>query len=453
MGALAVMLKSLGHRVTGSDRDVYPPISTMLAMQQIPVYQGFDAAHLDPAPDLVVIGNAVSRGNPEAETVLERRMRYLSMPEALKDFFLWDRHPIVVTGTHGKTTTTSLIAHVLREAGFDPSYIIGGIPVGWETGARLGAGKYFLLEGDEYDSAFFDKRAKFLHYLPHIAVINNIEYDHADIYDDVDQIVLAFRRFINLVPRNGLIAGSADDARVRALLGHAHTPVQTFGNAPDARWSARKVTVSPTGTSFTLCENDNEIDEMRVPLYGIHNIQNVLAAIVATRQAGVDLKTVGEALQTFPGVKRRLEVKGEAGGVTVYDDFAHHPTAVSVTLKGLRAAFPKDRLWAVYEPRSATSIRRVFQDAFVAAFDDADRVVIAPVFNAYKAPEENRFSVEDLVTRLAGRGKLVDAPPDIDAIVALLAKQSRPGDRIVFMSNGGFGGIHDRCLQALSARQ
>lgn len=453
MGALAVMLKSQGCRITGSDRDVYPPISTMLEQQGIPVYQGFDAGHVDPPPDLVIIGNAVSRGNPEAEAVLERKIRYMSMPEALKAFFLWDRQSIVVTGTHGKTTTTALIAWVLQKAGFDPSYIIGGIPVGWETGARLAAGRHFILEGDEYDSAFFDKRAKFLHYLPDIAVINNIEYDHADIYDSVEDIVLAFRRFINIVPRNGLLVAPADDARVRSLLPRALCPVQTFGDAPDAHWSARDVRVSPSGTSFALCENAAVVRQITIPLYGFHNVHNTLAGIAVARQAGVQWDDLVEGLRTFPGVKRRLEVRGAAGGITVYDDFAHHPTAVEVTLNGLRAAFPTARIWAVYEPRSATAIRRVFQTAYTVAFDAADEIIVAPAFNPHKAPDDNRFSVDELVAGLRAHGKSALGLPDVETIVSHLAQHARAGDRIVFMSNGGFGGIHDRCLEALAARE
>jgi UDP-N-acetylmuramate: L-alanyl-gamma-D-glutamyl-meso-diaminopimelate ligase len=451
MGALAVMLKSLGHRVTGSDRDVYPPMSTVLEQQGIPVYPGFDAVHLEPPPDLVIIGNAVSRGNPEAEAVLERKIRYMSMPEALKTFFLWDRQSVVVTGTHGKTTTTTLIAWLLDRAGLDPSCIIGGIPIGWETGARLGTGRCFILEGDEYDSAFFDKRAKFLHYLPDVAVINNIEFDHADIYASLDEIVLAFRRLVNLIPRSGLLVASADDERVRSLMPHALCPVHTFGDAPGARWSARNVAVSPAGTAFEVYDAGALRDTVAVPLYGAHNVHNVLAAIAVADHAGVPWEGIKTGLAAFPGVKRRLEVRGVVNGITVYDDFAHHPTAVEATLRGLRAAFPEARLWAVYEPRTATSIRRIFQEAYTTAFDAADRIILAPVFNPHKAPEENRFSIDELIAGLRARGKDAVALPDVDAIVAHLAGHVRPGDRIVFMSNGGFGGIHDKCLKRLKA--
>lgn len=449
MGALAVMLKTLGHHVTGSDQDVYPPMSTLLAEQGIPVLKGFDAANLTPTPDLVVIGNAISRGNPEAEAVLERKIRYQSMPETLKTFFLWDRQTIVVTGTHGKTTTTTLVAWLLKHAGLDPSYIIGGVPIGWPTGAHLGSGPYFVLEGDEYDSAFFDKRAKFLHYLPDIAVINNIEYDHADIYETVDEITLAFRRFVNLISRNGLLIGSANDEHVKGLFQRAYCPIQTFGDGHEARWSASQIKTTPSGLTFTVTDGATDMGRVTVPLYGTHNINNTLAAIAVACQINVPWNSIVEGLRTFPGVKRRLEERGTGNGVTVYDDFAHHPTSIMVTLNGLRSAYPDARIWAVYEPRTATSIRRVFQDAYKTAFDASDYICIAPVFNPYKAPEDNRFSIEELITDLRSRGKSAVALPDVETIIQHLVTHTQPGDRVVIMSNGGFGGIHERLLQAL----
>lgn len=449
MGALAVMLKSLGHRVTGSDENVYPPMSKVLSEQQIPVSRGFAASNLDPAPDLVVIGNAVSRGNPEAEAVLERKIRYASMPETLKSFFLWDRKPVVVAGTHGKTTTTAMLAWVLAEAGLDPSYIVGGIPVGRQTGAHLGSGDLFILEGDEYDSAFFDKRAKFLHYLPDTVVINNIEFDHADIYDSLDEIALAFRRLVNIIPENGLLIVPANDDLVRALASHAFCPVHTMGDSPDARWSARNVSFDPGGASFDLYEQGEHRARLTTGQLGMHNIRNAVAAVAAARRYGVSWPDLARGLKTFPGVKRRLEVRGEVNGIVVYDDFAHHPTAVTATLEALREASPGRRIWAVFEPRSATTIRRDFQEAYVAAFDQADRVLIAPVFLPGKAPEGNRFSVERLVEGLRDRGVEAGAPGDVDRIIARLVEGSAPGDRIVFMSNGGFGGIHDRTLSSL----
>ena len=449
MGALAVMLKSLGHRVTGSDENVYPPMSTVLSEQQIPVFEGFSAANLDPRPDLVVIGNAVSRGNPEAEAVLDRKIRYASMPEMLKSYFLWNRKPVVVTGTHGKTTTTAMLAWVLTKAGLDPSYIVGGVPIGWQTGARLGSGDLFILEGDEYDSAFFDKRAKFLHYLPDTVIINNVEFDHADIYDSIDEIALSFRRLVNIIPGNGLLIGPQDDEHVQALATHAYCAVHTLGMSPDARWSARNVSFDPGGTSFDLYEGNEHRARLSTSQLGDHNVKNALAVVATARQYGVSWPDLARGLGSFPGVKRRLEVRGEVNGITVYDDFAHHPTAVRATLDALRKAAPGRRTWAVFEPRSATTIRRTFQDDYATAFDQADRVLIAPVYLPEKAPLGNRFSVEELVAGLRERGVDAEAPGSVEQIVSRLAGQGAPGDRIVFMSNGGFGGIHEKTLHRL----
>ena len=449
MGALAVMLKSLGHRVTGSDENVYPPMSTVLSEQQITVFSGYAASNLDPPPDLVVIGNAVSRGNPEAEAVLERKIRYASMPETLKKFFLWDRKPVVVAGTHGKTTTTAMLAWVFTEAGLDPSYIVGGVPIGWQTGARLGSDELFILEGDEYDSAFFDKRAKFLHYLPDTVVINNIEFDHADIYDSLDEIELAFRRLVNIIPENGLLIGPADDARVQALASRAFCPVHTLGTSPDARWSVRDVSSDPGGTSFDLYELGEHRARLMIGQLGMHNVRNTVAVVAVARRYGISWPDLARSLKSFPGVKRRLEVRGEVNGIAVYDDFAHHPTAVTATLEALRTGSPGRRILAVFEPRSATTIRREFQEAYSTAFDHADRVMIAPVYLPEKAPEGNRFSVNELVEGLRDRGVEAGAPGNADRIVSQLVEGAVPGDRIVFMSNGGFGGILDKTLTAL----
>ncbi len=453
MGALAVMLKSQGHRVTGSDENVYPPMSTVLSEQQIPVLKGFSAANLEPRPDLVVIGNAVSRGNPEAEAVLDRKIRYASMPETLKSFFLWDRRPVVVTGTHGKTTTTAMLAWVLTEAGLDPSYIIGGVPIGWQTGARLGSGDLFILEGDEYDSAFFDKRAKFLHYLPDTVIINNVEFDHADIYDSIDEIALSFRRLVNIIPENGLLIGPEVDERVQALASHAYCAVHTMGMASGAWWSARNTSFDPGGTSFDLYERDKHRARLSTSQLGDHNVRNALSVVAVARHYGVSWPDIARGLETFPGVKRRLEVRGEVNGITVYDDFAHHPTAVRATLEALSKAAPGRRTWAVFEPRSATTIRRDFQDAYATAFDQADRVLIAPVYLPEKAPPGNRLSVEELVAGLLERGVDADAPGGVEQIVSRLAGQAAPGDRIVFMSNGGFGGIHEKTMDRLEREQ
>ncbi len=449
MGALAVMLKAQGHHVTGSDKDVYPPMSTVLSEQNIPVYKGFSVAHLAPQPDLVVIGNAVSRGNPEAEAVLSRKIRYASMPETLKTFFLWNKTSIVVTGTHGKTTTTSMLAWVMEQAGFDPSYIIGGIPIGWATGAKLGAGDVFILEGDEYDSAFFDKRAKFLHYLPDIVIINNIEFDHADIYNNLDEIILAFRRLVNIIPGNGLLIGAADDEHIQALMQGAPCTNQTFGEGINARWAARQVNITPEGTTFNLYEEGSYRDQLTIPMYGAHNVQNALAVVAAAEQVGVPWEKTVTGLGSFPGVKRRLELRGVINGIHVYDDFAHHPTAVEATLCGLRSAYPDKRIWAIFEPRTATTIRRIFQAGYSTAFDAADYILFAPIYLPHKAPEGNRFSLEELIDGLHTRGLHALALPDVDRIVNHLISHVQPGDHLVFMSNGGFDSIHEKMLKKL----
>ena len=449
MGPLAVMLKALGHHITGSDTHIYPPMSTVLKEQGIPVYQGFDETRLDPPPDLVIIGNAISRGNPEAEAVLARKIRYMSQAAALREFFLWNKITIVITGTHGKTTTTTLLAWVLQQAGLDPSYMIGGTPIGWESGAKLGAGRFFILEGDEYDSAFFDKRAKFLNYLPDIVIINNIEFDHADIYDSLDEIIIAFQRLVNLIPGNGLLIGSADDEIVRTMLPAAHCPVQSFGQQNSARWRTKEVTVSPAGTKFAVIDDGKSLGAVTLPMFGVHNVQNALAVIAAAIEAGVPWEDIVTGLESFPGVKRRMEIRGVVGGITVYDDFAHHPTAVRVTLQSLRAAYPDAGIWAVFEPRTATTIRKVFQKAYEDAFDAADHVILAPVFNPQKAPVDNRFSLDELVEGLTERGQDTLALTDVDTIVSYLRGRIKPGDHVVFMSNGSFGDIHEMMLAAL----
>tara|TARA_B100000029_G_scaffold515020_1_gene620135 strand:- start:33846 stop:35285 length:1440 start_codon:yes stop_codon:yes gene_type:complete len=451
MGPFALMLKEKGHRITGSDENIYPPISTMLQDHQIPIFSKFQASNLEPKPDLVIIGNAVSRGNPEAEAVLEQKIRYVSLPEAIKNFFLWEQKSIVVAGTHGKTTTTAMLAWVFTQAELKPSYIIGGIPIGMKSGTQLGSGDFFILEGDEYDSAFFDKRAKFLHYLPDTVVINNIEYDHADIYNSLEEIVLSFKRLVNTIPLNGFLTGPLDDKNFLELASNAFCPVELIGEAPTAKWSADNITVNSMGTSFDLYECGILRCRLSIRLLGIHNVKNTLAVVAVARHYGIDWDKIVDSLGSFTGVRRRLEIKGEVNDITVYDDFAHHPTAVNSTLEALNQAFPKEKIWAVFEPRTATSIRRIFQEAYIAAFDHADFVIIAPAFKLEKAPFENRFSVEELVLELLDRGVKARAITSIDLIVSYLGKNVKKGNKIVFMSNGGFGNIHDKMLNHLAS--
>jgi len=451
MATLAAMLKHKGLDVRGSDADVYPPMSDFLAEQGIAVFSGYRAEQITADLDLVVIGNAISRGNPELEEVLDRKIRYCSLPEAVREHFLWGSRSIVLAGTHGKTTTTSLTGWVLTHAGVDPSVLIGGIARNFGvTGSsfRMGQGRDFVIEGDEYDSAFFDKTAKFLKYLPDIAVINNIEFDHADIYADLNAITTAFARLVRLVPRRGLLLLGADSPAAAMLADLAVSRVQTFGTGAGLDWQAHDLTAGATSTRFRVRRNGAPFGEFEVPLLGAHNVRNALAAIAVAADLGIDDVRIREGLRLFAGVKRRMEVVGIADGVTVYDDFAHHPTAVAETLNGLRASTPDARIWAVFEPRSASSCRRVFQADFARAFAAADEVLLAPVFRS-TLPEQERLSVPQLIQELREAGQSAHAPDSLDEIVATIVREHRPGDLVVLMSNGGFGGIHRRLLDAL----
>jgi UDP-N-acetylmuramate: L-alanyl-gamma-D-glutamyl-meso-diaminopimelate ligase len=451
MATLAALLKSRGHDVQGSDQNVYPPMSDFLVEQGIRTFSGYAAEHITPDIDIVVVGNAISRGNPELETVLERKARYCSLPEAIRDHFLWKSRSIVIAGTHGKTTTTSLTAWLLTSGGLDPSLLVGGIALNFgEHGSsyRVGAGPDFVIEGDEYDSAFFDKTAKFLKYLPDVAVIGNIEFDHADIYADLDAVLLAFRRLANLVPRNGLLLLGADSPHAHALSRLAHCPVEMFGLAADATWRAEEVQLRDGLTRFVVRRRSELFGRFESPLLGEHNVRNALAAIAVGAHVGLSTSALAEGLRSFKGIKRRLETIGVADGVTVLDDFAHHPTAVHETLSALRLGYPGRRLWAVFEPRSASSCRRVFQDDFTRAFGTADQVILAAVFRS-SLPEAERLDAVQLVDDLQARGQQARHIPDIDAIVDTIVREHRDGDVVVLMSNGGFGGIHGKLLAAL----
>jgi UDP-N-acetylmuramate: L-alanyl-gamma-D-glutamyl-meso-diaminopimelate ligase len=451
MATLAAMLKRKGLDVRGSDQDVYPPMSDFLASEGIRAMSGYLPEHITGDLDMVIVGNAISRGNPELEEVLDRKIRYCSMPEAIREHFLWGARSIVVAGTHGKTTTTSLTGWLLTHGGVDPSVLVGGIARNFgDAGAsyRVGHGRDFVIEGDEYDSAFFDKTAKFLKYLPDIAVINNIEFDHADIYADIDAVTLAFRRLVNLVPRNGLLLLGADSPIAFAMRDKAVSRVETFGTGQDMNWQAHDLEPKGASTRFRVRRNGSPFGDFEVPLLGAHNVRNALAAIAVATAAGVDPGQITAGLKLFAGVKRRLEVVGVAGGVTLYDDFAHHPTAVSETLAGLRASHPNARIWAVFEPRSAASCRRVFQDDFAKAFGAADEVLIAPVYRS-ALPEAERLSVPALVRALNTAGVHARDASSIDDIITGIVREHREGDLVVLMSNGGFGGIHEKLLQAL----
>jgi len=454
MATLAAMLKRKGFDVRGSDQDVYPPMSDFLAAESIKTFSGYHPEHITSDLDLVIVGNAISRGNPELEEVLDRKIRYCSLPEMIREHFLWGARSIVIAGTHGKTTTTALTGWVLTDSGADPSVLAGGIVRNFgEHGSsyRMGQGRDFVIEGDEYDSAFFDKTAKFLKYLPDIAVVNNVEFDHADIYADIDAVSLSFRRLVNLVPRKGLLLIGADSPRAGALREFAKSRIETFGIADGTDWQAHDIRCSGASTLFKVRRRGEIFGEFELPLLGVHNVRNALAALAIATEVGVDHERIRVALKRFSGVKRRLEVVGKADGVTVYDDFAHHPTAVSETLAGLRASNPDARIWAVFEPRSAASCRKVFQDDFAQAFGAANEVVLAPVFRS-SLPEDQRLSVPRLIHDLRRRGQSARETESIDEIIDIVVNEHRPGDLVLIMSNGGFGGIHGRLLRALGDR-
>jgi len=452
MATLAAMLKRKGHDVQGSDQDVYPPMSDFLSSEGIRTLAGYKPEHITGDLDLIIVGNAISRGNAELEEVLDRKIRYCSLPEAIREHFLWGARSIVLAGTHGKTTTTSLTGWLLTHGGVDPSVLVGGIARNFgEHGSsyRIGQGRDFVIEGDEYDSAFFDKTAKFLKYLPDIAIINNVEFDHADIYADFDAVTLAFRRLVNLVPRRGLLLVGADSPGARALVGSAVSRVQTFGTGDDVEWQAHDLEPAGASTRFKARRGGAPFASFEVPLIGAHNVRNAMAAIAVATEVGISPERIAEGLRAFAGVKRRLEIVGVADGVTVYDDFAHHPTAVAETLAGLRVSNPDARIWAVFEPRSASSCRRIFQDDFARAFAGANEVLIAPIFRS-KLPESERLSVPQLVRDLNAQGLSAREADSIDDIVSGIAREHREGDLVVLMSNGGFGGIHQKLLRALA---
>jgi UDP-N-acetylmuramate: L-alanyl-gamma-D-glutamyl-meso-diaminopimelate ligase len=452
MGTLAAMLKARGYDVRGSDQHVYPPMSDFLREQGITLLEGYRPENITSDLDLVIVGNAISRGNAELEEVLDRKIRFCSLPEAIRDHFLWGARSVVVAGTHGKTTTTSLTGWLLTHGGADPSVLIGGIAENFSGSYRLGGGREFVIEGDEYDSAFFDKTAKFLKYLPDIAIVNNIEYDHADIYANLDEIRVAFRRLVNLIPRRGLLLLGADDAEALALRGNARCRVETFGLSDGATWQAHDLRVREESTAFSLRHEGTPAGNFEVPLLGAYNVRNAVAAIAVGAAVGLHVDTLAEGLRKFRGVRRRMQHRGTAGGVMVYDDFAHHPTAIAETLDGVRSAHPSRRIWAIFEPRSATSCRRIFQSDFARALSRADRVILPAVFRS-NLPEDQRLSAEGVVQDLTEAGVDADYIPRTEDIVSTVASEARPGDLVVVMSNGGFDNIHQKLLDALGARE
>jgi UDP-N-acetylmuramate: L-alanyl-gamma-D-glutamyl-meso-diaminopimelate ligase len=453
MASLAGLLRERGHEISGSDQDVYPPMSEQLEAIGVRVLSPYAEANVPADADLVVVGNALSRGNPEVEVVLDRRQRFTSLPAVLADEFLRERRPVVVAGTHGKTTTTALLAFLLDRGGRAPSFLVGGVPIDFERSYRLATGAHFVVEGDEYDSAFFDKRPKFVHYLPETAVIGNLEYDHADIYPDLAAVRRAFERFLSVIPRHGLLVAGAESPSLAEVLRGAPCRVETFALGSPADWRADGARPSGEGWAFRLDRRGSDLGVFETRMAGEHNVRNAVAALAVALSEGVRLEEARAALREFRGVKRRLELRGRARGVTVYDDFAHHPTAVRETLRALRSGDGEagGRLVALFEPRSYTSRTSVFQAEFASALAEADLVVVAGAYLPARIPEERRLSERALVESLRAAGREALFLPDVDSIVEELPRRLGEGDRVVILSNGGFGGIHEKLLAVLRA--
>ncbi len=444
MGSVAAALGERGFRVTGSDENVYPPMSIFLQKKGIALTEGFRAENIPGNVDVVVIGNAIKRGNPEVEAVLNRKLFYLSLPEVLKNYFLRGRHNLVVTGTHGKTTTTALLAWIMEKAGRKPGYLIGGLPKNFGQGARLNDSKFFVVEGDEYDTAFFDKRSKFIHYLPELVIVNNIEFDHADIFNNLDEIKLSFRRLLNIVPKNGMVVLNGDDANCVQVAKDCLAQMIEVGFSKNCAQRIRDVAYSSRGSRFKLGEETFEI-----PLIGEFNVRNAAMAATAARFYEVPKGKIDNALKSFSGIARRQEVRGEARGVKVVDDFGHHPTAIANTLQALRHRYRGHRIWAVFEPRTNTTRRAVFQQQLPDALKTADGVFISQVAKLEQIPEEERLNPEAVVTAIAKAGRPAFYEENADAIVDRIVPMLRRQDIVAVFSNGGFDNIHEKLLKRL----
>ena len=451
MVPLAALLVEEGHRVTGSDGPLYPPMSTLIERLGVPVSRGFAPEHVPADCDTVIVGNAAMRDNVEAAEAVRRGLPVLSLPQAVRRHLLPGKISVVVTGTHGKTTTSALTAWLLLDAGRDPGFLVGGEMKNLGRGYRRGAGAHFVLEGDEYNAAFFDRGPKFLHYEPKHLFVGNIEFDHADLYADLDAVVEAFRSVVRLVPPDGVVVFNTDDPRVAALAGGAVAPIARVSlDDPAADFSARDVEFRPDGTDFTLLEGGLATARLSSPLSGLHNVRNALGAVALTRGLGLSTGEIARALPRFAGVRRRLDVRGERNGLTVVDDFAHHPTAVKGTIQAARGRFPGRRLWALFEPRSNTAGRKIFEDDYADAFAGADALVVAPVFHAGRIAPERQIDRAALVRGFgAAAGKPAFAPEEIAEIPGILRRETRPGDVLLLMSSGAFGGLPETLLDEL----
>src|SRR5580692_5223477 len=451
MASLAGMLKQRGFRVTGSDAAAYPPMSDFLAELGILVAQPFDARNLEPRPDLVVVGNAISRGNPELEQLLDQRIPFCSLPQLLHDEFLRGREVLVVAGTHGKTTTTSMLAWIFHTAGMQPSFLIGGIAENFGSSFHLGQGKHFILEGDEYDTAFFDKGPKFLHYFPDSVLLTSVEFDHADIYKDLDAVETAFKRLVNLIPRrgrivafDGAVGAVSESASLDRCLNKSFSPVERYGAGPLSGWRITDLRFEAGRTAWSVLRDGRAWADLEFPLAGEYNVWNATAAAAMAAAYGISKDEIAAALKTFKSVKRRLEVKAQVNGITIIDDFAHHPTAIAGTLKALRSRYSGARLWAILEPRSNTLRRRILQSDLARSLAQADEVIVAGVFRSEAVPENERLELPALAAEIEQNGRRARLLADADAIVETIAPEMRNGDVVAILSNGGFGGIYEK---------
>jgi len=449
MASLAGLLKQRGLKVTGSDAAAYPPMSDFLAAMAIPVAQPYAESNLKPRPDWVIVGNAISRGNVELEHVLDQRIPFRSMPDTLYDFFLRTREPIVIAGTHGKTTTTSMLAWIFQHAGKDPSFLIGGIAENFGSSFALRQGKHFIIEGDEYDTAFFDKGPKFLHYFPQAVILTSVEFDHADIYKDLEAVKIAFKRLVNLVPRKGKIVAYDADANVDECLAKAFTPVERYGLREDSFWRITDLQFAQDLTTWQVLREGQPWQSFEFTLAGEYNVLNATAAAAMASHYGIEPAVIAGALKSFKSVKRRLEIRAEVDGITVIDDFAHHPTAIAATLKALRTRYPAARLWAIFEPRSNTLRRKVLQKDLIASLSMADQVVITSIFKPEAVPENERLTTSSVVNGIKKNGKPAREMADADAIVEAISPELQSGDVVAILSNGGFGGIYEKLPRKL----
>jgi UDP-N-acetylmuramate: L-alanyl-gamma-D-glutamyl-meso-diaminopimelate ligase len=449
MASLAGMLKQSDYNVTGSDMAAYPPMSDFLAQLGIKVMQPYSEANLSPRPDVVVVGNAMSRGNVELEYVLDERIPFRSLPQVLQENFLRTRESLVVAGTHGKTTTTSMLAWIFESAGLNPSFLIGGIAENFGSSFAVTEGKHFIIEGDEYDTAFFDKGPKFLHYVPASVLLTHVEFDHADIYKDLDAVKTAFKRLVNLVPRRGHIIAYDASANVSECVSKAFCPVERYGFSEQATWRAIDLKFEPDRTAWSVRKDGKHWADFEFPIAGSYNVLNATGAAALASKYGISVEAIARGLKTFKSVKRRLEVKAEIGGVTIIDDFAHHPTAIRETLQALRSRYPGRKLWAIFEPRSNTLRRKVFQNELVESLRTADEVVMATVFKAEGIPADERLESAVIINSLKTAKVPARELADADAIVAAITSELKRGDVVAILSNGGFGGIYEKLPQQL----